>query len=190
MKRALLISLALLAMPAPTFATAQGGAMSAMTYNVLIAGGPVANSIRIWLTPDGRDYVIDSNAPLEEVPSICVKPEGKEDELVCEAPLVASFEVNAAGGDDRVVVSPPVSIPVTMRGGAGRDTLIGGEGPDTLIGGPGDDRLVGRGGNDLLVGGPGRDVLIGGPGDDVLRGGPGKDVLAGGPGANRLHQYR
>jgi hypothetical protein len=184
MKKALLISFAMLALQAP--ATAPG----AMTYNVLLAGGPEANSIRIWLSPDGRQYVIDSIVPLEVGGSICANPEGKPNELVCEAPLVASFEVNAAAGDDRVEVSPSVSIPVTMRGDSGRDTLVGGAGPDRLLGGGANDRLVGRGGSDLLVGGPGRDVLIGGPGDDVLRGGPGRDVLAGGPGANQAHRLR
>ena len=34
-------------------------------------------------------------------------------------------------------------MPVTMRGGAGDDSLLGGGGPDKLIGGEGDDRLVG-----------------------------------------------
>lgn len=185
MKKALLISFAMLALGAP--ATAQGGAM---TYNVLVAGGPEADSIRIWLTPDGRDYVIDSAAPLEVGGSICANPEGNPDQLICEAPMVASFEVNAAPGDDTVEAAPPVSIPVTIRGGAGSDTLIGGNGPDRLLGGAQNDRLVGGGGPDLLIGGPGRDVLIGGPGDDVLRGGPGRDVLAAGPGANEVHQYR
>jgi hypothetical protein len=184
MKRALLISFAMLALGAP--ATAQGGAVA---YNVLVAGGPEANSIHIWLTPDGRDYVIDSAAPLEMGGSICASPEGNANELVCEAPLVASFEVNAAAGNDTVEVAPPVSIPVTMSGGAGNDTLIGGNGPDRLLGGEGSDRLVGRGGPDLLSGGPGKDVLIGGPGADVLRGGAGRDALAAGPGANEVHQY-
>jgi Ca2+-binding RTX toxin-like protein len=185
MKRALLISFAMLALGAP--ATAQGGAVA---YNVLVAGGPEANSIRIWLTPDGRDYVIDSDAALEMGGSICANPEGKPNELVCEAPIVASFEVNAAAGDDTIEVTPPVSIPVAMRGGAGNDTLIGADGPDRLLGGEGNDRLVGRGGPDLLSGGPGRDVLVGGPGDDVLRGGAGRDALAAGSGANEVHQYR
>lgn len=183
MMRALLISFAMLALQAP----AHGGAMA---YNVLIAGGPEPNTIHIWLTPDGRHYMIDSAAPLETGGSFCSNPEGNPDELACEAPLVGSFEVNAAGGDDMVEVSRSVSIPVTMRGGAGRDTLIGGSGPDTLIGGSGNDRLVGRGGADLLYGGPGKDVLIGGPGNDVLRGGPGRDVLIGGPGVNNVRQDR
>lgn len=181
MKRVLLISFAILALHA---APAAGDGWRA--FNLLLAGGPEANVFRIWLTPNGRSYVIDSNAPLEVGWSGCVNPEGKPEELVCSAPAIGSFEVNAAGGDDTVEVSPSVAVPVTLRGGGGRDVLIGGGGPDMLVGGGGNDRLVGRGGSDLLCGGPGNDVLIGGPGNDVLIGGPGNDVLRGGPGRNTL----
>lgn len=185
MKKALFISLAILVLNAGPFAHAES-----QPLNLLLAGGPEPNMIRIWLTPDGRHYVIDSIVPLEVGGSVCSNPEGKPNELVCEAPMIASFEVNADGGDDRVEVAPPIALPVTMRGGAGRDALIGGEGPDVLIGGAGGDRLIGRSGGDVLYGGAGRDVLIGGPGSDVLRGGLGKDVLAGGPGVNDVRQYR
>ncbi len=183
MKRVLLISFAILALQAPVLGHAEH-----RPVNVLLAGGPEANMIHIWLTPDGRSYVIDSIVPLEVGWSGCVNPEGKPNELVCDAPSVGSFEVNAAGGDDTVEVSPSVAIPVTMRGGAGRDTLIGGGAPDMLVGGAGNDRLVGRGGPDLLCGGAGNDVLVGGAGNDVLVGGAGNDVLRGGAGRDVLIQ--
>ncbi|MBW8059012.1 MAG: hypothetical protein FVQ78_01500, partial [Solirubrobacterales bacterium] len=124
----------------------------------------------------------DSIVPLEVGGTVCANPPGNLHQLICQAPLVSSFEVNAGAGDDRVKVARNVPIPVTMRGGAGRDALIGGAGADKLIGGNGNDRLAGQGGPDLLYGGRGRDKLIGGRGNDVLRGGPGRDVLRGGPG--------
>jgi Ca2+-binding RTX toxin-like protein len=183
MKRAALILLVLVALCLPAFARA-----GAPPYNVLLAGGSSSNTIRIWLTPDGRSYVIDSIVPLEVGGSLCSNPGGNPNELVCEAAPIGSFEVNADGGNDSITVAAEISIPVTMRGGTGDDTLIGGSGPDKLIGGQGRDRLIGRGGNDVLYGGPGRDVLQGGPGDDTLVGGPGRDVLVGGPGSNRIKQ--
>jgi Ca2+-binding RTX toxin-like protein len=204
MKRLISITLALLA--AQALAPVPGAAVPSVT--VLLAGGDEANTIHIWLTPDGRDYVIDSVVPLEVGGDVCANPVGNPNELVCDAPSIAGFEVNAGGGNDSVSVAQAITIPVTMRGGAGNDTLIGGSGPDKLLGGPGDDRLVGgRGddvliggpgddvlyggpGNDVLYGGPGNDVLIGGPGDDVLKGGPGEDVLRGGTGENEVRQYR
>lgn len=144
--------------------------------NVLLAGGPEQNEIRIWLTPDGRNYVIDSTGPLEAGGAICANPEAMPNELVCAAPLISSFEVNAGGGDDVVTIARGVAAPVTLRGGAGEDRLSGGAGGDKLLGGPGDDSLAGRGGNDWIGGGPGRDSLSGGSGSDVCVGSPREDA--------------
>jgi Ca2+-binding RTX toxin-like protein len=179
MKWAIVISFAIAAAFAPS-ASADGSA----SFTVLLAGGASSNTIQIWLTPDGRDYVIDSIVPLEVGGEVCTNPAGNPNELVCSAPPIAGFEVNADGGDDKITVARGVSIPVTVRGGTGRDTVIGGSGDDKLIGGPGADRLIGGPGDDVLIGGPGSDVLIGGPGNDSLLSGPGFDFTRGGSGKN------
>lgn len=186
MKKLTLILLAILALQAPAIAHAEP--TEPTTYTVLLAGGEEANTVEIWLSPDGREYVIDSVVQLDVGGTVCSHPEGKPNELVCSAPTIAGFEINAGGGDDRVVVAKEVSVPVTMRGGPGSDQLLGGAGPDKLVGGAGLDRLVGGRDADLLYGGPGRDVLIGGPGADVLRGGPGEDRLSGGRGSDEIQQ--
>jgi len=188
MKKAILTLLAMLAIPATLAPVTAPAGEGPPAFNVLLAGGDEANTIRIWLTPDGRQYVIDSVVPLEVGGTVCSNPEGMENELVCDAPSIAGFEVNSGGGDDQVSVAKNVSIPVTMRGGAGDDRLFGGAGPDKLLGGAGDDRLVGWRGADVLYGGAGEDVLLGGPGADVLSGGPGYDVLRGGGGNDELRQ--
>jgi Ca2+-binding RTX toxin-like protein len=180
-KKALLISATLLAMLGP--ATSAHGA-----YNVLLAGGAASNTIDIWLTPDGRDYVIDSVVPLEVGGTVCVNPEGNPNELICSAVKISGFEVNADGGDDRISVSNQVTIPVTMRGGSGDDVLTGGRGPDKLIGGSGDDRLSGGGGADLLFGSAGNDLAVGGPGDDVIVTDSGKDVVKRGAGEDSVRR--
>lgn len=185
MKKLLLISFALLALLTPGTALAE-----TKTYTVLLAGGEEANTIKIWLSSDGRQYVIDSVVQLEVGGTVCTHPEDNPNELLCDAPAIAGFEVNAGGGADEVSVAKDVTAPVTLRGGAGDDLLVGGGGPDKLIGGNGDDRLVGWREADLLYGGPGSDTLIGGLGPDTLRGGPGMDTLAGGPGTNKVHRLR
>lgn len=177
MKKAILILLAIVAAQLPSLAHAQPS-----SFTVLLAGGSASNVIHVWLTPDGRTYVIDSIVPLEVGGTVCGNPEGNPNELVCPAPMIAGFEVNADGGDDKISVSKDISIPVTMRGGSGRDVLLGASGPDKLIGGLGEDRLVGWRGDDLLAGGIGRDVLIAGLGDDVILSGPGDDVIRDGRG--------
>lgn len=183
MKRAILITLAILAAQAATFARAE-----TTSYTVVLASGGEESMIHIWLTPDGRSYVIDAAAPLEVGGTVCEHSAGNAAELVCQAPLVAGFEVNAGSGEDSVVVSNEVIVPVTMRGGPAADTLVGGGGPDKLIGGDGNDRLVGRGGNDLIFGGPGNDTIYGGSGEDTLRGGSGNDEINGGSGVNNIRQ--
>jgi hypothetical protein len=185
MKKAILVTLAILAAQMPLAAHADE---APLTYTVLLAGGPESNEIRIWLTPDGRTYVIDSIFPLEVGGTVCQQAPANPNELICQAPQVAAFEFNADGGDDLAKVSSPIHIPVTMRGGPGRDTLIGGAGDDKLSGGDGVDRLLGREGDDVLLGGAGADAMHGGRGDDVLRGGAGVDSLSGGSGENRVEQ--
>ena len=187
MRKLIPIMLAILAAHAP--APALGNAQP-QTYNVLLAGGDEANMILIWRDPSGSQYVIDSVVPLEVGGTICANPPANPNELVCNAPAIGGFEVNAGGGDDKVAVAGSVSIPVTMRGGSGDDFLIGGTGPDKLLGGSGEDRVVGRRNSDALYGGPGADTLIGGPGDDLLRGGPGPDTMREGPGKDKVRQYR
>jgi Ca2+-binding RTX toxin-like protein len=179
MKRAIAISLAIAAALVPS---ATGGA--AERFTVLLAGGSASNAIHIWLTPDGRNYVIDSVVPLEVGGDVCTNAENNPNELLCPAPPIAGFEMNADGGDDKVTVSTGIKIPVTIRGGSGRDLLIGGSGPDKLSGGPGPDRLIGGKGDDLLVGGNGLDTHLGGPGDDTILTGPGFDFARGGSGEN------
>jgi RTX calcium-binding nonapeptide repeat (4 copies) len=185
-KKAILVLLVLLAAQAPLFVHAA----QPLTYTVLLAGGPESNSIRIWLSSDGRSYVIDSVVPLEVGGDVCQNPPGNPTELLCQAPKVASFEVNADGGDDVVRVAQGVKSPVTVRGGPGRDVMAGGAGADRLAGGDGPDRLIGRDGDDRLLGGNGPDTLYGGRGDDLLRGDKGRDHLNGGPGKDRLEQDR
>jgi len=182
MKRAILTAITLLLLGLGPAADARAGA----SWRILLVGGPEDNWIRVDLAPDGRSYQIDSRAPLEIAEGVCVHPPGEPNRLLCATRRVSGFEVNAGGGDDAVVFSPAVRVPVTVRGGPGNDRLFGGSAADKLIGGAGDDLLVGRAGGDVLHGGPGADKLIGGPGDDVLNGGPGVDALFGGPGRNTL----
>jgi len=184
MKRTIPIVLAVLAAGAGTLARAEPPS----TYTVVLAGGAAENMMRIWLTPDGQSYVIDSVVPLEVGGAVCHNPPENNYELICQAPLVAGFEVNAGPGNDTVVVARSVEVPVTMRGGPGQDTLVGGDGADKLIGGDGDDRLLGRGGDDLIYAGRGNDVIFGGRGDDTLRGGPGRDRIGPGPGRDDVRQ--
>jgi len=184
MKKAIPILLATLA--ATLAAAVPVLAETSRAYTVVLAGGGTQNTIEITLSGDGRQYVVTSAVPLEVGGSVCENTSSTT--LVCNAPMVAGFEVNAGSGEDSITVSRTITVPVTLRGGAGNDSLTGGSGADKLIGGPGNDRLVGRSGDDTIYGGPGDDTIFGGPGDDTLRGGSGKDTIVGGPGEDDIRQ--
>ncbi|MFN8217195.1 MAG: hypothetical protein U0R71_11445 [Solirubrobacterales bacterium] len=179
MKKALPILLT--AVLACTASVANAGERS---LTVLLSGDRAANVFRIGLDPEGRHYLIESNAPLEVGGAVCGHPEGDLSKLECEAAAIGGFEINAGPGDDRVTLSGAVTVPATIRGGAGADVLLGGAAADKLLGDAGNDRLYGRGGDDWLYGGAGADQLYGGPGNDRLAGGAGFDVLRGGGGQN------
>lgn len=183
MKKSILIALTLCAALLAPSAYAEPGPLT-----LLLSGNGADNVFRIGLSPDGREYLISSEAMLEAGGDICRHPEGRLTELACDAPAIAGFEVNLLGGDDRVILSSDIPIPATLRGGPGRDLLMGGSVADKIIGGSGDDILIGRRGDDLLLAGRGDDLLLGGQGNDRLQGGYGTDRLLGGPGQNSYVQ--
>jgi Ca2+-binding RTX toxin-like protein len=182
MKRAILIAITVLAASAATPVRAAEAPL-----NVLLVGGPEANTITISLSADGSTYEIDSPVPLEVGGSVCWHPPGAENVLLCEAPQIVSFEVNAGAGDDSITVLSTVQVSVTLRGESGNDKLAGGAGNDRLYGGVGDDRLNAGAGYDLVFAGSGDDSVIGGYGDDKLAGGGGRDHIVAGAGDDQVY---
>lgn len=160
----------------PLAVRAEASTSAAHHVNLVLAGSTGPNEIRISLSADGRSYVIDSSSALEAGGDLCANPPENPNELECEAAAIDGIWFNGEAGDDVVIVGRKVPVPVTLRGGAGDDTLVGGAGNDKLMGGPGDDTLVGRSGDDSLYGGPGNDKLVGGHGEDTCVGGRGHDT--------------
>jgi Ca2+-binding RTX toxin-like protein len=98
---------------------------------------------------------------------------------------LSAIDVRMGGGGDTVRIddtggSFTGSIPTTISGGPGNDTLIGGAGAETFQGGPGNDTVIGGRGNDIASLGSGSDTFVWNPGDasDVVDGGSGRDTLA------------
>ncbi|HYU60962.1 MAG TPA: hypothetical protein VEK39_09390 [Solirubrobacterales bacterium] len=97
---------------------------------------------------------------------------------------IAEIAVDARAGDDLVRIDESAgifttSIPTTIDGGGGDDTLAGGSGAETLQGGGGNDRIDGNRGNDVAFLGGGEDTFVWDPGDgsDTVEGQGGVDTL-------------
>jgi hemolysin type calcium-binding protein len=106
-----------------------------------------------------------------------------------------AIEVKMGSGNDAVRVDDTNgaftdSIPTTIAGGAGDDSLIGGAGAETFLGGDGNDTIDGGKGNDTAYLGDGNDVFSWDPGEgsDVIDGQAGSDrmLFNGGAGADTV----
>jgi Ca2+-binding RTX toxin-like protein len=95
-----------------------------------------------------------------------------------------AIEVDAGKGDDTVRIDESNgvftdTIPTTIGGGEGNDTLIGGSGRETFDGGDGNDFVDGNRGNDVASLGAGDDTFQWDPGDgsDTIEGQGGTDTM-------------
>jgi Ca2+-binding RTX toxin-like protein len=88
---------------------------------------------------------------------------------------VTAIQIQGEAGDDTLKINASVTLPATLKGGAGNDILVGGGGSNVLIGAGGNDVLQGGAGVNLLV--PGKfDVFSATTGNDTLIGGTGLSI--------------
>ena len=97
---------------------------------------------------------------------------------------ITKIAVDARAGDDLVRIDDSNgaftdTIPTTVDGGDGNDTIAGGKGSELLLGGEGNDSIDGNGGNDLALLGAGDDTFVWDPGDgsDTIEGQDGTDTM-------------
>lgn len=105
----------------------------------------------------GRFYVRDATANLAVSGPGCSESDAHT--VSCPDTAVSRLVIDAGEGNDFIDLSFSFrSVPATLNGGAGNDTIKGGPGAETLDGGSGDDALRGNGGADVLRGGDGVDT--------------------------------
>jgi hypothetical protein len=148
-----------------------------------VNGGHRANAVALRLKADDRTQV-----------QVDVGDDSSADFAFARSDLRA-IKVSMGSGNDAVRVDDANgaftdSIPTTIAGGAGDDSLIGGAGAETFQGGDGNDTIDGGRGNDTAYLGDGNDVFTWDPGEgsDVIDGQGGRDrmLFNGGAGADTV----
>ena len=99
---------------------------------------------------------------------------------------VRSVKFNGGSKEDDIFLASTLSIPASVKGGAGDDDIRLGKGNDFVDGGDGNDRIWTREGNDKAVGGAGNDEFRGDYGNDTFDGGAGNDTADGGQGDDAI----
>jgi len=155
-----------------------------LVHGVLaVVGTPANDKITLRLAP-GDPQALQVDVGDDRSPDFTFKRE-----------RIAQIVVDGGAGDDliRIDESNGVftdSLPTTIDGGPGNDTIDGGSGAETLIGGDGNDVIDGNKGADTAQLGSGNDLFIWDPGDgsDVVEGQDGLDTMRfnGAPGAERF----
>src|SRR4051794_19350637 len=102
-KLTILIGLILLAAATAPPARAEAGPVT-----LVLAGSSGNDAFHFALSPDGRSYVILAAAPLEVGGDLCSHPAEIPNEIVCKAPAISGFEVNAGGGADSVLFTSDI----------------------------------------------------------------------------------
>ncbi|MGA2230826.1 MAG: FG-GAP-like repeat-containing protein [Tepidisphaeraceae bacterium] len=89
---------------------------------------------------------------------------------------LTGIHVNGGPGADSISIDASVTLPATLLGNGGADSLAGGGGDNVEIGGPGGDLLIGGAGTNLLVPDQNASFVSGPAGNDTLDGGTGFSI--------------
>ncbi len=76
-----------------------------------------------------------------------------------DSSLAAAIAINGEGNNDSILAAA-ATLPLTLTGGNGLNTIVGGSGADTIVGGPFEDTITGGPGADNIDPGTGFDWLI------------------------------
>jgi hypothetical protein len=149
--------------------------LSSVTFanGILTITGDPINGSSLTAEPDSTGQYIHASAG-----------EGQTDNVLISQ--VKQIDIIGGAGPDYIYVDASFTIPTSILGGAGNDTIRGDSGHNTINGGAGDDWIDGRGSANTIYGGEGDDTLLGASGNDFIDGGAGNDSIDGAAGNDTL----
>jgi Putative metal-binding motif/RTX calcium-binding nonapeptide repeat (4 copies) len=155
-------ALGLFLLPASALADADvtrdaSGILTVTDDSTIGGGGAAADSITI--SQSGSSHVITMNTPGEVLFNPDANCTGAGSAQITCTPGGNSIAVDMRALNDTVTVASSVTVPVSIAGSDGNDTLTGGPEPDVLSGGNGNDTLIGLGGLDDYSGGDDNDTI-------------------------------
>jgi hypothetical protein len=155
-----LILAAVLCVAAPVTAAHAYGEFNIVGSTVVYSGGPEVDDIAAYQTPTTIRFTRFGGQTIG--PGVgCAFVGGDPNSVDCTKTGVTSVILNLGDGDDIGTISPTLTVPAVLNGGAGDDGLFGGGGTDVFDGGPGNDNVVSRDGRAEQVNcGDGHDTAI------------------------------
>ncbi len=149
------------------------GVKASLNYNTLMVNGTKAGDRIALRLKAGDSSVLEVDA----------RDDGSAEFSFPRADI-AKIVVDGRAGSDAIRIDESNgvfedTIPTTLAGGSGNDTLSGGSGAEMLLGGPGNDSIDGNRGADTGLMGPGNDTFVWDPGDgsDKVEGQRGMDTM-------------
>jgi Ca2+-binding RTX toxin-like protein len=161
----LLVATALTACVLP-IAAATAGTLTQSGSSYSFTAAPGEKNTFVAEYHDGYGFTFyDQTAPLSAPPGCTTSDSGN---VTCPSDGITGISAQLGDGDD-YFQGNDLTIPLTVDGGSGDDTIKGGDAGDTLNGAEGNDWIRGADGPDRVTGGPGDDTIdIFGGGVDTL----------------------
>ena len=139
------------------------------------------NTSADWF-PSGVSMFLDAEAQ-----KVCYFIDGGKHSRLAWGCQASKVTVKTGLGNDDIIASDDLKIPVQLEGGPGIDWVQGGGGADQIWGGCSNGDANCNGFKDTLHGGDGDDMLHGGASFDYLNGDAGNDLLDGGLSSDNLY---
>ena len=163
----------------------------------IVVGGGVTNAVRVIgnvlvVTPPPRTDGQPNTIALTLVGSnVQVRVNGLIDQNQPAESSLDRIVVYGSKADDKISISPAITVPATLDGGHGGKNTVQAGGADSLLHGWfGQNTLAGGAGDDTLIGRSGRVRFVRSPGTDIyFKAVPHKPTTLHGPGKKPGGQY-